>query len=809
MGGTVWSVTEAGYLDAHEASVLVFHNSYPAGKQGGVELIHHGERVATCGMMRVSPAGGGWAGYPRAGEREADAEAVRVAVPLEFRSGEMKHRVAVAAEGESVRLSVVLDEPLEPDAVASASFVMELYPPAYWGRTFRVGEASGTFPRESASPVVRGDDGAVRADPFGHGPRIVIASEDPERRLMVEGVGCELALTDPRGAFEESWFTLSTPVPVGASGTVVEWLLTLHRIEGWRRRPVVGVSQVGYHPAQAKRAVIELDRAWEEPGSARLLRIEADGGMAEALCGPVERWGPFLRYEYGIFDFSEVREPGLYLVEFGGVTEGPFRIGADVYATGVWQPTLTRFFPIQMCHMRVASGGSVAGGGHVWHGACHLDDALQAPTSHEHFDGYRQGECTDTPFEPHQHIPGLDVGGWHDAGDTDLAAGSQARTTHALVLAREEFGADCDETTVLWRERLALIGVPDGAPDVLHQIAHGVQCLLGGYRACGHSFCGIIGSSRERYHQRGSLSTMSDNLVYDAALAEDEVRDGRSGRMDDRWAFTNRDTSLEYQVAAALAASARVLAGYDEALAEECIETARTAWEFEHTHAPAEHRCAYVPGRAECQEVIAAVELFLTTGEERYGGRLAELLPVVEEHVGRVGWAAARAASLLGDESFERALREALAARRDELRAELAANPYGVIYRPQIWGIAWNILDFAVGHYYLVRRYPDLFEREDLLAVVNYVLGCHPGSNASLVSGVGRRSQTVAFGITRADWSYVPGGVISGPALIRPDFPELKDGFPFLWQQSEYVMSGAGTYVFCVLAADALLRDSA
>jgi hypothetical protein len=52
---------------------------------------------------------------------------------------------------------------------------------------------------------------------------------------------------------------------------------------------------------------------------------------------------------------------------------------------------------------------------------------------------------------------------------------------------------------------------------------------------------------------------------------------------------------------------------------------------------------------------------------------------------------------------------------------------------------------------------------------------------------------------------YIPGGMVSGTALIRPDFPELKETTPYLWQQSEYVMPGAATYIFCVMAADLLL----
>jgi len=110
--------------------------------------------------------------------------------------------------------------------------------------------------------------------------------------------------------------------------------------------------------------------------------------------------------------------------------------------------------------------------------------------------------------------------------------------------------------------------------------------------------------------------------------------------------------------------------------------------------------------------------------------------------------------------------------------------------------------------YYLIKAYPELFNRENLLAAVNYILGCHPGANVSLVSGVGARSLTVAYGTNRADWSYIPGGVASGTGLIRPDLPELKDNFPFLWQQTENVIGGSATYIFCVLAADKLLNNT-
>jgi len=86
------------------------------------------------------------------------------------------------------------------------------------------------------------------------------------------------------------------------------------------------------------------------------------------------------------------------------------------------------------------------------------------------------------------------------------------------------------------------------------------------------------------------------------------------------------------------------------------------------------------------------------------------------------------------------------------------------------------------------------------------VLVCHPGSNtASFASGVGTKSATMAYGMNRADYACIPGGVISGTALIRPDFPELLE-WPFLWQQTEYVLGGGSSnYMFLVLAARQLL----
>ena len=136
-------------------------------------------------------------------------------------------------------------------------------------------------------------------------------------------------------------------------------------------------------------------------------------------------------------------------------------------------------------------------------------------------------------------------------------------------------------------------------------------------------------------------------------------------------------------------------------------------------------------------------------------------------------------------------------------------SPYGVPYKPYIWGAGWNIQQFGIEQYFFHKGWPDLAGSHLYENALQFMLGLHPGVNtSSFVSGVGAESVTVAYGVNRADWSYIPGGVVSGTALIRPDLPELKV-WPYFWQQTEYVMGGGATnYMFLVMAVDALYRKN-
>jgi hypothetical protein len=69
---------------------------------------------------------------------------------------------------------------------------------------------------------------------------------------------------------------------------------------------------------------------------------------------------------------------------------------------------------------------------------------------------------------------------------------------------------------------------------------------------------------------------------------------------------------------------------------------------------------------------------------------------------------------------------------------------------------------------------------------------------------VGTFSKLVAYGNNRADYTFIPGGMIPGVVIIQPDFPELKDSWPFLWYENEYVVDAATSFIVAANAAAAL-----
>ena len=800
------------YLEMPGLDVMLAHDYYPEGHQGGVGIIQNGLRVATNGDLRLDRTPGQWQPVPKvSGTRVVDRASGEISVRLEY-PDETKNRkgfnpveypdlafaytLRVRPEGQAVRVVVDLDRPLPDRWIGTVGFNLELFPGLLFGKSWATESASGIFPRQPVGPGTF-DDGAYHIEPIATGRRLVVAPESDRQRLVIENAGEGLLeLVDGRGQHNNGWFVVRSLVAKGRSARAIEWVIRPHAIPGWMSDPVVQVSQVGYHPDQQKFAVVELDRHDTRRHPVVVSRLEADGRLRPVVQAAAPEWGDFLRYHYLRLDFTTIVEPGMYVASYGDVRSNPFRIAKDVFARGIWQPTLEYFLPIQMCHVRVNERYR------VWHDACHLDDARMAPTSYNHFDGYLQGPSTLTRFAPGEPVPGLNVGGWHDAGDDDLRVESQADTIHGLALAYEAFGERYDGTTIDESRRVVEIQRPDGTPDLLQQIQHGVLTVAGSYRALGRFYRGMIVPTQRQYTHLGEFSSQTDNLVFDpkaAPGAPPPIGTGLRGSADDRWVFTEEHPERALGAAAGLAAAARALAGYDEAMAAECRRIAEEIWISTPmvTGPPAR------PGA----RLELAVELLLTTKDRKYAEYILGQRDAIVTHVKRTGWIVGRALNAIGDDSFTSAVTDAVRGYRAEVDRLEKKTPYGVPYEPDIWGAGWGIQSFGMEQYFLHTAFPEIFPKDLMLHALTFVLGCHPGANtASFVSGVGARSITTAYGFNRADWSYIPGGSVSGTALIRPDYPELLE-WPFLWQQTEYVLGGGTTdYLFLVMAADHLLN---
>jgi endoglucanase len=810
------------YFETRGLNVLVFTNQYNGmffdEKTAGIEIIQHGVRLATGGAVRLSPTPEQWDQIPKLVERKVDKAANTISCLLRYEAFAFDSRLVVTPEGKGFRVAVYVDQPVPEKLEGRAGLNLEFLPSKFFEHTYLADGRADIVPRYPTGPTVvkpagtklrqfegyntfedRGRNEYVEARPVASGKTLVLAPEDPERRVAIEAVTGELQLLDGRNLAQNGWFIVRSLLATKATGKVAEWVVRPNIISNWTRTPVIGFSQVGYHPSQKKVAVIELDANDTALPSASLVEVTADGASVERLKAAVKPWGPYLRYKYATADFSAVERPGLYYIQYGRQKTETFPIGPGVY-DNIWHATADVWFPVQMDHMMVNEAYR------VWHGLPHMDDALQAPLNFQHFDNYRMGPTTETKFKPLERIPGLAVGGWFDAGDFDFEAPAHAATIASLAETWEMFKPDRDQTLVDQANHFVDIHRPDGKADLLQQIEHGTLQVAAHYRAFGRLARGMTDSLLYRYHHLGDASTQTDNLLYDPTLKPYQVEGNRSGTPDDRWVFTGRMPSNNYAGIGALAAASRALKGYNDALADECLALAKKAYADERQYAATTPPSGPEARFGQGAEVTALLQLVIATKENQYVDRFNELIwPLLDQPGSRGLLPAVKALPYLGAGATEK-LRPYAVKYRAEVDGLAKANPYGVPIATGGWAGSGGVVGWATTNYYLHKVYPDLFDRELVFRGLDFLFGTHPASNVSLVATVGTHAKRLAYGNNRADFAFVPGVVVPGVLILKPDYPEHMDDWPFLWGENEGTIGGASGYLFLANAAQELLK---
>lgn len=835
-----FKMNELEYFEARGANVLVYSNLYNGGfcdeKLAGIEIIQRGERISTGGGIRFMNTPEQWDIYGEMTHRLVSREKNYIEVELTYKDYDFVSKIRVTPKERGCILQVFLDKPVPERLVGKAGMNLEFFPASYFGKNFLVDGAARILPKypqhdTQVRPVSekipqyygestfddRGRGEFLVPTALATGHQIVMAPEDNDLRVGITSDE-EVSIYDGRHLSQNGTFVVRSLLPAGRTGKVLEWYVEPSTDEHWTRKPNIGISQIGYTPAQKKVAVVELDRNDTPASTARILRVNADGRKSVAMEAKVEPWGVFYnRYNYVTIDFSQIKEPGLYSIEYAGCETNAFPIDRNVYSDK-WHASMDISLVVNMDHMEVNEAYR------IWHGRSNMDDALQAPLNVRLHDGYSMDNTTNTKWKPLEHIPGLAVGGWFDAGDFDIQANSVVNTVQDLASLWRLFKPLRDQTFIDEETKYADIHRPDGIPDVVQQIMHGTLNINAQIENIGF-VANVIGQpDMHHYHHLGDAMTLTDGKTYDPSLKLYEVKGDRSGTPDDRMVFTSRGgKGFSMLTIVSLASTYTALKDYFPEEAERSLKNALKLWEeYADSLAPKNNRnpdswYRHI-GQGGDPRLNAAIELWYATGDKKFKDFF---MPIVMKQVEpknanqeSLGGGIAPLFNLrsvlrvydLLDKKSQQKVKDAIPAYVENLAKAGNNNPYHVPIQGSNWAGNTQVMGNAFNFYLIWRQFPDMVDPELVLKGLNYIYGCHPYNNVSFITSVGVNTKKVAYSNNRADYSVIPGGVVPGLIVKKPDFLENKDDYPFLWGENECCINSVPNYVMLNLACDEVAK---
>lgn len=823
--GQELQLNDLEYFEKQGLNFLVYSNVFNGGfndeKNAGIEIIMHGVRTAQGGAVRLSNTPEQWDLVPVVLNRKVDKKSQSIEAVLRYEDYDFDSKIVVTAKGDALELSVYLKEPVPEILEGKAGFNLEFLPSSYWSKTYLMDGRLNRFSRYVAGSTTtkpnseklkqfkgysttddRGTGRFIEALPLETGHHLLMAPEDPERRVKITSEGAELLVFDGRALAQNGWYVVRSVLPTGKTGMVLRWTIEPNAIPGWVRKPNIGFSQVGYLPNQPKVSVIELDKNDQVEPTASIIRINTDGSTSTVFTADVALWGDYFKYQYAKFDFSALTTPGIYYIQYGDVKTNNFLIDNGVYDE-ITNATSDNWIPIHMNHMFVREGYR------VWHGEPFKEGYRQAPPNTDHFDLHWQGPTTDTEYKGGELIPGLNIGGFFDAGDFDIETGSNISVVQNFVRIWESFKPERDQTFVDQEQRYVELNRPDGVPDMLQFIEHGAQQLVAQAEILGHMAQTLSNSVLYNYHHLGDAASITDGLPYNPDLGPYEVAaDGKSsGVKDDMWAFTSRDASRDLRAATMFASVSRALEGYNEDLADRALVQSKRLLKEATELLEKKPDTRSFGWRGGAADVSTNLQLFISTGEQQYADKYLELLwPALDKNVSFVIFTALQGIPHM-DEGFKEKLRPYVLKYKDYILNLEKDNPYGVPIGLGNWAGNGAIQSFGTNVIWANKYFPKIIESYHAYKAASWLFGCHPYHNYSFVATVGAtRPKAVFYGNNRADFSFIPGNVAPGVLFRKPDHFENYDEWPFLWGQNEGTIAGNTSYFFFGSALKSLVE---
>ena len=151
-------VTDKNYLDTRGFSVFLYDSTYHPvfvdQKNTAMEMILHGQRIATNGDVRLMPTPELWDLVATLKGRHADSANSRLTAELAFPTFDFNYTLEVSAEPGGVEVSINLDKPLPQKLAGRAGFNLEFLPSIYMGKAYLVdGTKAGIFPHTPNDPM--------------------------------------------------------------------------------------------------------------------------------------------------------------------------------------------------------------------------------------------------------------------------------------------------------------------------------------------------------------------------------------------------------------------------------------------------------------------------------------------------------------------------------------------------------------------------------------------------------------------------------------------------------------------------------
>lgn len=223
-------------------------------------------------------------------------------------------------------------------------------------------------------------------------------------------------------------------------------------IEGWKVWPGrISYCHSGYQPGAMKRAIANGLKA-------KNFKIISQKTGETVLLKPVKTIQSHLG-NFQIMDFSEIMEPGRYILQAGEISTGPFRIDQNVWRESIFKAL--NFFYTERCGIAIPG----------IHGICHRDRTCM-----------------------HGDKSMIINGGWHDAGDLTQGLGNTGEAVYAMFDLAERLEARGED--------------PELCDRLIEEACWGLDWILKTSFRDGYRCSGIISSRRTD----GIIGNSDDNV---------------------------------------------------------------------------------------------------------------------------------------------------------------------------------------------------------------------------------------------------------------------------------------------------------